>query len=59
MNTNKLTRIGCITLGVLGVISLFLVFITGDDAIKLYRLKYVNSKRVSSWNRVERRNTDV
>ena len=35
MNTNKLTRIGCIALGVLGVISLFLVFITGDDAIKL------------------------
>ena len=34
MNTNKLTRIGCIALGVLGVISLFLVFITGDDAIK-------------------------
>ena len=34
MNTNKLTRIGCIALGVLGILSLFLVFITGDDAIK-------------------------
>ena len=34
MNTNKLTRIGCIALGVLGILSLFIVFITGDDAIK-------------------------
>ena len=32
---NKYARIGCIALGVLGVIFLFLVFMTGDEEIKM------------------------
>ncbi len=32
---NKIARIGCIALGVLGVIFLFLVFMTGDEEIKM------------------------
>ncbi len=32
---NKFARIGCIALGVLGVIFLFLVFMTGDEEIKM------------------------
>ena len=35
MNLQKITKIGCITLGVLGIIFLFLVFGTGDDTIKM------------------------
>ena len=34
MNLQKITKIGCITLGVLGIIFLFLIFGTGDDTIK-------------------------
>ena len=32
---NKIARIGAIALGVLGVLSLFFVFATGDDEIKM------------------------
>jgi hypothetical protein len=32
---NKIARIGAITLGVLGVLSLFFVFMTGDEEIKM------------------------
>ena len=32
---NKIARIGAIALGVLGVLSLFFVFVTGDDEIKM------------------------
>ena len=32
---NKIARIGAIALGVLGVLSLFLVFMTGDEEIKM------------------------
>ena len=32
---NKIARIGCIALGVLGVIFLFLVFMTGDEEFKM------------------------
>ena len=35
MNLEKITRIGCIALGVLGLIFLSLVFTTGDDSIKM------------------------
>ena len=35
MNLEKITRIGCIALGVLGLIFLSLVFFTGDDTIKM------------------------
>ena len=35
MNLQKITKIGCITLGLLGIIFLFLVFGTGDDTIKM------------------------
>ena len=35
MNLEKITKIGCATLGVLGIIFLFLVFGTGDDTIKM------------------------
>ncbi len=35
MNLEKITRIGCIALGVLGLIFLALVFATGDDSIKM------------------------
>ena len=35
MNLEKLTRIGCIALGVLGLIFLALVFASGDDYIKM------------------------
>jgi hypothetical protein len=35
MNLQKITKIGCIALGVLGIIFLFLVFGTGDDTIKM------------------------
>ncbi len=35
MNLEKLTKIGCIALGVLGLIFLSLVFFTGDDSIKM------------------------
>ena len=35
MNLQKITKIGCITLGVFGIIFLFLVFGTGDDTIKM------------------------
>jgi hypothetical protein len=35
MNLEKITRIGCISLGVLGLIFLALVFATGDDSIKM------------------------
>ena len=35
MNLEKITRIGCIALGVLGMIFLSLVFFTGDDSIKM------------------------
>ena len=35
MNLEKITRIGCISLGVLGVIFLGIVFISGDDTIKM------------------------
>jgi len=35
MNLEKLTRIGCIALGVLGLIFLAIVFATGDDSIKM------------------------
>tara|TARA_B100001287_G_C22290656_1_gene348168 strand:- start:51 stop:500 length:450 start_codon:yes stop_codon:yes gene_type:complete len=35
MNLEKITRIGCIALGVLGLIFLALVFVTGDDSIKM------------------------
>jgi len=34
MNLDKLTRIGCIALGVLGLIFLAIVFVSGDDSIK-------------------------
>ena len=35
MNLEKITRIGCIALGVFGLIFLSLVFATGDDSIKM------------------------
>ena len=35
MNLEKITRIGCIALGLLGMIFLSLVFFTGDDSIKM------------------------
>ena len=35
MNLEKITKIGCITLGVLGVIFLGIVFASGDDSIKM------------------------
>ena len=35
MNLEKITRIGCISLGVLGVIFLGIVFVSGDDTIKM------------------------
>ena len=35
MNLEKITRIGCIALGVLGVIFLVIVFASGDDSIKM------------------------
>ena len=35
MNLEKLTRIGCIALGVLGLIFLAIVFASGDDNIKM------------------------
>ena len=35
MNLEKITRIGCISLGVLGVIFLGIVFASGDDSIKM------------------------
>ena len=35
MNLDKLTRIGCIALGVLGIIFLAIVFASGDDSIKM------------------------
>ena len=35
MNLEKITRIGCISLGLLGMIFLSLVFFTGDDTIKM------------------------
>tara|TARA_Y100000768_G_scaffold276366_1_gene211902 strand:+ start:371 stop:820 length:450 start_codon:yes stop_codon:yes gene_type:complete len=35
MNLEKITRIGCIALGILGMIFLSLVFFTGDDTIKM------------------------
>ena len=35
MNLEKITRIGCIALGLLGMIFLSLVFFTGDDTIKM------------------------
>ena len=35
MNLEKITRIGCIALGVLGVIFLAIVFVSGDDSIKM------------------------
>ncbi len=35
MNLEKITRIGCIALGALGMIFLSLVFFTGDDSIKM------------------------
>ena len=35
MNLLKITKIGCIALGVLGIIFLFIVFATGDDTIKM------------------------
>ena len=35
MNLERLTRIGCIALGVLGLIFLAIVFASGDDSIKM------------------------
>ena len=35
MNLEKITRIGCIALGALGLVFLSLVFVTGDDSIKM------------------------
>jgi hypothetical protein len=35
MNLEKITRIGCIALGVLGLIFLAIVFISGDDSIEM------------------------
>jgi len=35
MNLEKITRIGCIALGVVGVIFLAIVFVSGDDSIKM------------------------
>jgi len=35
MNLEKITRIGCVALGVLGVIFLGIVFASGDDSIKM------------------------
>ena len=35
MNLEKITRIGCVALGVLGMIFLSFVFFTGDDSIKM------------------------
>ena len=35
MNLLKITKIGCIALGILGIIFLFIVFATGDDTIKM------------------------
>tara|TARA_Y200000002_G_scaffold3922_1_gene3526 strand:+ start:859 stop:1308 length:450 start_codon:yes stop_codon:yes gene_type:complete len=35
MNLEKITRIGCIALGVLGLIFLAIVFVSGDDSIKM------------------------
>ena len=35
MNLLKITKIGCITLGLLGIVFLFIVFGTGDDTIKM------------------------
>ena len=35
MNLEKITRIGCIALGLLGMIFLSLVYFTGDDTIKM------------------------
>ena len=35
MNLEKITRIGCIALGLLGVIFLAIVFVSGDDSIKM------------------------
>ena len=35
MNLEKIIRIGCIALGLLGMIFLSLVFFTGDDTIKM------------------------
>ena len=35
MNLLKITKIGCIVLGIIGIIFLFIVFATGDDTIKM------------------------
>ena len=35
MNLEKITRIGCIALGVIGIIFLAIVFASGDDSIKM------------------------
>ena len=35
MNIQKITRLSCISLGVLGLISLAVVFVSGDDSIKM------------------------
>jgi hypothetical protein len=35
MNLEKISRIGCIALGVLGLIFLAIVFISGDDSIEM------------------------
>ena len=35
MNLEKITRIGCVALGVVGVIFLAIVFVSGDDSIKM------------------------
>tara|TARA_B100001027_G_scaffold35599_1_gene21997 strand:- start:6611 stop:7060 length:450 start_codon:yes stop_codon:yes gene_type:complete len=35
MNLEKITRVGCIALGVLGIIFLSIVFASGDDSIKM------------------------
>ena len=35
MNLEKITRIGCIALGVIGIIFLAIVFASGDDGIKM------------------------
>ena len=41
---NKIARIGAIALGVLGVLSLFFVFATGDDEIKMSELFKIKNK---------------
>ena len=44
MNLEKITRIGCIGLGILGLIFLAIVFASGDDTIKLEALSTMGAR---------------